>query len=236
MEKRTKNLSGILLIVLGGLALLHTTLLPWLGWEYGLWRFWPLFVSAIGLAFIALPIIHLQNRGLKGLFIPGFPILVISMLLLWGSVFDSWGVWENFWPMVVLGLALGFFAASIFMRNIWLMIPAIIIGVNGLIFQFCAITGLWDLWAILWTFEPLSVGLALLVASGGRRPGLMRAGLILCAIAAVFFSMMSFFLSGWVSVAGAIVLILAGIGLMARGRNPLLLEEKAPKEELYEAA
>jgi hypothetical protein len=235
MEKRTANFSGMLLILLGGLALLHTAVLPLFGWEYGLWRFWPLFVSAVGLAFIAFPIKFMERRGLKALFIPGFPILVISMMLLWGSIFNAWGIWDYMWPMVILGLAFGFFAASVFMRNIWLMIPAIIIGVNGLIFQFCAITGLWDLWAILWTMEPLSVGLALIVASAGKRPKLMRAGLIVSGIAAVCFSFMSFVLSGWMSIVGAVMLIVAGVGLLGRNREPILLHEKEPEEKLVDA-
>lgn len=235
MEKRTANISGMLLIGLGGLALVHTTILPLLGWEYGLWRFWPLFVSAVGLAFIAAPFIFMERRGLKSLFIPGMPILVVSMLLLWGSVFNAWGIWDHFWPMVILGLALGFFAASVFMRNIWLMIPAIIIGMNGLIFQFCAITGLWDLWAILWTMEPLSVGLALMVASAGKRPKLMRASLIVSTIAAIFFSLMSFVLSGWVSIVGAALLMATGAGLLFRSREPLYLKEKKPDEKLVDA-
>lgn len=235
MEKRTANFSGMLLVALGGLALLHTTILPLLGWEYGLWRFWPLFIAAIGLTLVAVPFIFMERRGLKALFIPGLPILVISSLLLWGSIFNAWGIWDYLWPMVILGLALGFAATAVFMRNIWFMIPAIIIGANGLIFQFCAITGLWDLWAILWTVEPLSVGLALMVASAGKRPGLMKAGLIVSTIAAVFFSMMSFILSGWVSVVGAALLIVTGVGLLARSRGPVLLHEKSPDEKLVDA-
>ena len=235
MENRTTKFSGMFLIILGGLALLHTTVLPLLGWEYGLWRFWPLFVAAVGLAFVAAPFIYIERRGLKALFIPGLPILVVSSLLLWGSVFNAWGIWDYLWPMVIIGLSLGFFATSIFMGNIWFMIPAIIIGVNGLIFQFCAITGLWDLWAILWTMEPLSVGLALMVASAGKRPKLMKAGLIVSTIAAVFFSLMSFVLSGWVSIVGAALLIVAGGGLLVRGRGQVLLHEKSPDEKLVDA-
>ena len=89
MEKRTTNLSGMFLIILGGLALLHTTIMPLLGWEYGLWRFWPLFVAGVGLAFVAAPFIYIERRGLKALFIPGLPILVVSSLLLWGSILSA---------------------------------------------------------------------------------------------------------------------------------------------------
>jgi membrane protein YdbS with pleckstrin-like domain len=149
-----------------------------------------------------------------------------------GSIFRIWGIWEYLWPLVVLALAIGFLVTAVFVRNRWLMIPAIIIGMNGLIFQFCAITGLWDWWSILWTLEPFSVGLALLAASGGTRPRLIRAGLIVCVTAVGFFSLMSFVLSGWVSVVGAVLLILAGAGLIAQGRAPLVLKEKSPDEKL----
>ena len=199
-----------------------------------MWRLWPFLVSAIGLAFIAAPFLSPNERGLKGLFIPGFPILVVSSLLLLNSIFTTWAVWEHLWPMVILGLAVGFLVASVFLQNVWLMIPAIIIGVNGLIFQFCALTGLWELWSILWTAEPLAVGLALLVASGGKRPKLIWAGLILSTIAVGSFSLMSFILSGWVSVVGAVLLIVVGAGLVAQGRAPIFLKEKSPDEKLID--
>jgi hypothetical protein len=135
---------------------------------------------------------------------------------------------------VVLGLAVGFLVTAVFARNRWLMMPAIIIGVNGLIFQFCAITGLWDWWSILWTLEPFAVGLALLAASGGTRPRLIRAGLIVCVAAVGFFSLMSFVLSGWVSVVGAALLIVTGAGLIAHGRTTMVLKEKSPDEKLVD--
>lgn len=234
MKKHTANIGGLLLILLGGLALLDGTIWPLLGWEFGIWRLWPLLIVGIGLSFIAAPIRFPKECGLKWLFIPGFPILVTGSLLLLSSIFRIWSIWEHLWPLVILGLAVGFLVTSVFVRNNWLMIPAIIIGVNGLILQFCAVTGLWGWWAILWTLEPLSVGLALLVASGGTRPRLIRAGLIVCVAAVGFFSLMSFVLSGWVSVVGAMLLIVAGAGLLVHGRTPLALKEKSPDEKLVD--
>ena len=234
MKKQTTNFTGLILILLGGLALLQATIFPLLGWDISLWRFWPLGIGAIGLAFLAAPFIFPGQPGLKALFIPGFPILVVSSLTLWGSLFSAPGVWEYLWPMVILGLAVGFLATSVFLGNVWFMIPAIIIGMNGLILQFCAATGLWNAWSILWTLEPLAVGLALLVASGGKRPGLMWAGLILCGIAVGAFSLMSFVLSGWVSVLGAVLLIVTGAGLLVRGRAPMMIKEKSPDEKLVD--
>ncbi|WP_420629646.1 hypothetical protein [Candidatus Leptofilum sp.] len=234
MTKKTTNYSGLFLILLGGLALLQATIFPQLGWDFSFWRFWPLGIGAVGLAFIVAPFIYTNQPGLKALFIPGFPVMVVGTLLLWGSLFNAWGIWQYFWPMILLGLAVGFLAASVFTRNVWLMIPAIIIGMNGLIFQFCALTGLWGAWAILWTLEPLAVGLALLVASGGKNPGLMWTGMALSAASVGGFALMSVTLSGWAGSLGAILLIVAGIGLVARGRGPVYLKEKSPDDLLVD--
>ena len=235
MEKRTTLIGGLFLIGLGALALLHTTILPALGWEYGLWRLWPLFIGTVGLGLVVAPIAYPHKRGLKALFIPGMPILMIGALLLWGSVFNGWGIWATLWPMLVLALAFGFFLAGLFMHNIWLMIPAIIIGMNGLVFQFCAITGWWEAWSVLWTIEPLSVGLALLVTSSGHRRGLLTAGMILVGIAGAGFTLMSMLLSGWVSILGSAILITTGVVLLLRGGSlRLTLPPRTKKEKLPE--
>lgn len=78
MKKRQANYGGLLLILLGGVALLNGTLAPLLGWNFGLWRFWPLLVGVLGLGFIAAPVLFPRQRGLRALFIPGFPILVTN--------------------------------------------------------------------------------------------------------------------------------------------------------------
>ncbi len=234
MKKRQANYGGLLLILLGGVALLNGTLAPLLGWNFGLWRFWPLLVGVLGLGFIAAPVLFPRQRGLRALFIPGFPILVTSSLLLLGSLFNVWGIWAYLWPLIIIGLAVGFLVSAVFMHNIWLMIPAIIVGVNGLIFQFCAVTGLWDLWAILWVLEPLSVGLALLVASAGVRPRMVWAGLIVCMVSVGLFGVMSLVLTGWVSLIGALLLIMAGVGFLMHGRLPMPLKEKSPDEKMID--
>ena len=48
------------------------------------------------------------------------------------------------------------------------------------------------------------------------------------------FGLMSLVLSGWVSMVGAALLIVAGAALVARGRTPALLEEKAPDEKMLD--
>jgi hypothetical protein len=233
MKNRSLNVGGLLLIAIGGLALLDTILGPL--FEFSIWRLWPVSVMALGLGLVVTPLLFLHKRGLTHMFIPGFPVLVTGLLLFVSSTFNIWGLWASSWPLLVLGLAFGFFATAIMARNIWLLIPAIIIGTNGLIFQFCALTGLWEAWSVLWTLEPLSVGVALILTSGGRR-GMIVAGLIVSAVAVALFSMMGMLLTSWMGTVGAILLIVAGGALIRNGRPSPLLPEKAPKEKLADGA
>jgi hypothetical protein len=165
MGRRLSLLVGLALLLVGALALASNALAYLLGPDLMSlpWRIWPLLVVALGLLFVVAPFLAPGRRGLGGLFIPGVPILVTGGVLLFTSVFDAWGAWSWLWPLEVLGVALGFLFAAVYTRVLWLLIPAIIIAANGLLFQFCAITGWWGIWAVLWTIEPLSLGLALLV-------------------------------------------------------------------------
>jgi len=219
MNRRFSIPLGIVLVLIGGLALV-ATFLPLPGWNLQPWRLWPLAVVAVGLFLVVPPFLAPGRRGLSGLFIPGVPILTTGAILFFASVFDAWGSWAQLWPLEVLALALGFLLAAIFMRVIWLLIPAIIIGGNGLVMLFCALTGWWGTWAVLWTIEPFSVGLALLVVSiRPRSAALFWTGTGLCAFAGFFAAMMAAILSQWglLGLIGAAVLILAGGLLIARG-------------------
>ena len=147
MNKRMSGFIGLGLILVGVMALASTVLMPMLGMRLlhnGLLRLWPLTVSGVGWCFILPPLLVRNRRGLGGLFIPGIPILTTGAILTLASFFNWWSAWEWLWPLEVLSVAAGFIAAAIHMRVIWLCIPAFIIGANGLLFQFCAITGLWN--------------------------------------------------------------------------------------------
>ena len=121
-------------------------------------RLWPIVVMGAGLCFVVPPFMSRGKRGLGALFIPGLPVLTTGAILFLASVFNAWGIWEWLWPMLIISLAMGFVFAAIYMRNIWLLIPAGIIVGNGLLFTFYAITDWWRLWAILWPLEPLWIG------------------------------------------------------------------------------
>jgi hypothetical protein len=227
MDKRTSVIVGGSLILLGVASLIFTSLLSLLGLDVArfMLRFWPGIISVAGLLFVAPPLLIRGKRGLGGLFIPGVPILVTGGILLVASVLDAWPIWSWLWPMEVVAVALGLALAAIYMRVLGLIIPAIIVGINGLVFQFCALTGLWSWWSVLWTIEPLSVGLALLLV-GIRKSsrGLLKAAMILCAVAAAgFLLMVTILAGGWlIRLVGPGLIVLAGVLVLlwglARGR------------------
>lgn len=153
MNKGFSILASTVLILVGALALACNliALLPGLKAHHcGLWQLWPLTVMGVGLFFVVPPLLVRAHRGLGGLFIPGTPILVTGSILLFASVFDAWEAWAWLWPLEVLALAVGFLLAAIYVRTVWLLVPAVCIGVPGLMFLLCAFTGWWGLWGVLW--------------------------------------------------------------------------------------
>ena len=221
MNKQLSIVLSIILIMVGLLTLAFSLAGPVLGFR--VWQLWPLTVITAGALFVLPPLLVRGKRGLGGLFIPGMPILTTGTILLFASVFRTWDVWSWLWPQEVLAVALGFLFAAIYMRNVWLLIPAIIVGANGVLMQFCAITGLWSVWAVLWAIEPLSVGLALLAVYLRRRSaGLLVAAVTLCALAVMgavesvaIVSLSALFPVWWLwKWIGPVTVILVGVGLL----------------------
>jgi hypothetical protein len=233
MDRRSSVLSGVALVLLGVVLLVFMGIAAVMGFDLVafLWRLWPLTVTGVGLCFVIPPFLVRDRRGLGGLFIPGMPILTTGGILLLASVTNAWGVWEWLWPMLLISLAMGFLFAAIYMRLIWLIIPATILGMNGMVFQFCAITGLWHWWSVLWVIEPLSVGLPLLFIGFYRDiRGLRIAGSILCGIAGAMFMLMILILGAWWPLAlfGPGLLILGGLAVLVWGMlRPILLPRSA---------
>lgn len=218
MTKRSSAIFGLLLIFLGVQTFFYRAFLPVFGLETGNGRLWPLFFANIGILLVLAPFMARQNRGLGALFIPGVPIVVTSGVLLLASITDWWGMWQYMWPLVIIGIALGFIAAAAWTRIVWFLIPATIIGINGLVFFFCAVTDLWEIWAAIWPAELLSVGLSLLLVNVWvRSKGIFTAGIILSVMAGFGFALMALVLTGWVSVIAALVLV--GTGVLLLGRN-----------------
>jgi len=217
MQKKASLLIGVTLIILGVLALAANLLIRANGIGILLgFRAWPIFVVGAGLLFCLPPFIFPSQRGLSGLFVPGLPILATGTILFLASVSGNWGIWATAWPLEVLSVAAAFILMAIFLKVPWLMIPASIVGFTGLVLQFCAVTGWWSSWAVLWTVEPFAVGLPLLIIGLNKRvEGLKLAGLILCGLAGLAFAGMSSLLvtSLWITrLIGPIVVL--GLGAL----------------------
>jgi len=214
---------GLGLVGLGVLALTGTWILSPLEIKLGfagtqsLGQLWPMGVIGVGAALALVPVV-VWRRWAGMFFIPALPILTTGGLLLLASVSRWWGIWHWGWPLEVLSLAAAFLFAAIYARIIWLVIPAIWIGLNGLVLQFCALTGLWGAWAVLWPVEFLAVGLTLLVVSFHARSGaVLVLGLMFCGLSGAAVGGMLTLLSGQAHVAallGAGSLIFLGVVLL----------------------
>ena len=219
MQKKTSLLFGLTLILLGVLALAGNLIIRIAGNGILLgFRAWPIFVVGAGLLFCLPPFIFSKLRGLSGLFIPGIPTLTTGVLLFIASLTGNWSIWSILWPLEVISVALGFILMAVFLKIPWLLIPASIIGLTGIVLQFCAATGWWSSWAVLWTVEPLAVGLPLLLIGMFKKiEGVKVAGIILCGFAGLAFAGMSTFLvtSLWITrLIGPVIVLALGILLV----------------------
>jgi hypothetical protein len=215
---------GIGLLAVGGLMMFGNL---FLGGQ--VWRMWPLVVLLLGLGLTAPGLLAIARPGLGAFFIPGIPVLVTGGILMFASLSGNWGIWTLAWPLVVLAVALGFGLSAIFMRVPGLAIPALIIGINGLVLAFTNTTGLWAAWAVLWPVEPLAVGLGLLVVGIAHR----SAGTNLAATILIGISGAAFFLTSFIGVFSETILrfavpgMLVLTGLLLVGMNFLRKEKLA---------
>jgi hypothetical protein len=165
-------------------------------------QLWPLVVIGLGAALALVPIV--VWRRWAGMFlIPALPILTTGGILMAG-VLTRWPhLWSWAWPLEVLSLAATFVCAALYARIIWLLIPAIFLGLNGLVLQFCALTGVWGAWAVLWPVEFLAVGFTLLIVSFHARSGsILVLGLMFCGLSAAAMGGMLTLVSGQARLAG----------------------------------
>jgi len=219
MQKRASLLFGVMLVLLGLLALAGNLVMRSTGDHLSLgFRAWPIFVVGIGLLFCLPPFVFPGRPGLGGLFIPGVPVLTNGLLLFVASIFDRWELWSDWWALEVIGVALGFVLAAVFLRVLWLYIPASIVGLTGLVLLFCSLTGAWASWAVLWTVVPFSVGFPLLLIGMVKKiDGVRMAGIVLCGFAGLAFAAMSSILAvlGWsTTLIGPALVLALGIFLI----------------------
>ncbi len=209
IERYIPLIIGFGLVAIGAISLAGNLLL-----RLEAWRLWPITVILLGLALTAPGFWGLSRRGLGSFFIPGSLVLTTGVLLMIASLTTRWGIWSLAWPLELISLALGFALAAVFMRLPALAIPAFILGINGLLLQFCSLTGLWQAWILLWPLEPLSVGLGLLVLSFfNKSHGTRSAAMVLLMVAGGGFfitSLISVFNASILKFGAPLMLILTG--------------------------
>jgi hypothetical protein len=220
MERRLANTVGIILVLSGAAALIYNPMLPIIRMRGGLYIA-STAVFTVGLTLGLMPFMAPKQRSLGALFIPATPILATSAILFATAMFGRWTSWGDLWPLEVLAVALGCTLTGIYCRSVWFGIPAILIGVNGLILAFCNATGEWEAWSVLWAAEPLAVGLVfLLIAARLHSKVLTVIGLAFCGFSWIAFEGMIALTSldvGLFRIGGAVTLI--GIGLVLLGLN-----------------
>lgn len=227
MSRIPTFITGVSLVFGGGLLLAYNVV----GSVFGLRlpQLWPLAVGAVGLMFILSPIVWFRQRGLGALYIPGMPIMAVAAVGMFSNFVSAGRAWGTFWPVIILGLALGFLLAALFMRVIWLLIPAFLIGFVGAALQFSTITGWWILWAGLWVVAPLGIGLAFILISVVRRSGgLFLAGLVISGSAVGMAAFMIMVISHQWTIASALMgFILMAVGVTLVGRYALTAPRQA---------
>ena len=200
MNRLISIVAGLMFITLGALTLVTNIAMGLFGLNlarYVAALVWAPFLLGAGLVCVAAPLVNRQQRSLGGLFIPGLPLLAAGAITLLAALMPWWHIWARLWPLMILALAAGFVCLALHLRVIWIVIPAIFVGLNGLALQFCALTGLWSAWAVLWAVEPLAVGFTLLLtASQTRSTATLVVGLIFCAFSGVVLTGLTVLLPG----------------------------------------
>jgi hypothetical protein len=134
-----------------------------------------------------------------GALVGGTLLVLFGVIALLGQVFRGFNFWNNFWPLIIVGVGfmfyVGMFAGGKSVSG--LAIPATIISVIGLILFYQNLSGHWESWAYAWSVIIISVGLGIYIMGvyggdeGQRKSGagLMKIGLILFVLFGSFFEM-----------------------------------------------
>lgn len=145
--------------------------------------------------------------------------------------------WPQLWPFVIILAGLAFWLPLL----VWpeqrakiagLVMPGTIITINGLLFLYPNTTGDWESWSYLWTIEPISVGVGLLLLYllTNRPPGLLLAAEIVGGIGLFFFVLFASIFGGWIRFVLPIITIAVGCLFLLRGVRDRLATEDTPLE------
>jgi len=164
-----------------------------------------------------------MNPNNRGSLVAGVILIGLGVLFFLFNVIPGFNL-DTLWPMIFILLAAGFFIPPL----LWpqarqglsgLFIPGAIMLMLGLIFLYNTFTNDWAAWAYAWTLIPGGVGLGLWLGSWYGKWGKdsMAVGQWMLAISVLVFGLFgTLFGSRPLKIAGPILLILAGVLLMAR--------------------
>ena len=175
--------------------------------------------------------------GNRGSLYVGILLITLGGLFLLGSLGIGVG-WDVLWPFIIVFVGLAFWLPIV----LWwdrraqiagLAIPGTIILTNGLILLYQNLSGDWGSWSYLWTLEPFSVGVGLLMLYllGGRERGVLVAASIVGGIGLVFFVIFATAFGGILSILGPIALIAVGVLVIISGARQRA-EEDYPGERI----
>jgi hypothetical protein len=146
-----------------------------------------------------------------------------GMLIIVGALFLAINLleieWRNVWPLLFFAIAaVNFLIFLSNRRNYGVLMPAAIMVVYGILFQYCAVAGWWHM-GELWPLFILGPGLGffMMYLFGKREPGLLVPAFVLTGLSAAFF--LAFGPLRYYSRFWPVILIIAGLLLLLR-RKP----------------
>ncbi len=166
----------------------------------------------------------------------GIILILVGTWFLAAQWFPALKIWESFefsWPWYVIGSAILLLLLGLLTGEPDMLVPATIVGGVGVLLYWQNETGNWASWAYAWTLIPGFVGIGLILSGllkGGKRSdlkdgfNLILLSMFLFVIFAAIFGQME-----WVSVVGAVLLILVGLSLLLR---PLFRRKESNPEKI----
>lgn len=173
----------------------------------------------------------MEIRRNNGSIVAGSILVIVGLLVLLGQLFREFNiVWDTFWPFIIIGVGLLFFAGMLTGGKpaAGLAIPGSIITTVGLILFVQNLTDYWQSWSYAWTVILIAVGLGLFIRGtyagdeASRKSGIrvMGAGFVLLLIFGAFFELVlnsGRLIQGDVARFGLPVLLIAiGVVLLLR--------------------
>ena len=176
--------------------------------------------------------------------VAGSMLILFGLLALFGQLFRGWDIWNNAWPLAIVGAGVLFFIAMFLAGKsaAGLAIPASIITTVGLILFVQNLTDYWESWAYAWTLIVIAVGLGNFIMGTygenqtSRQAGLrtMGSGLLMFVLFGTFFEGLIFTEHGlrWLGqLVFPIALILIGVYVLLFRSNLFKRENNASPEQ-----